>query len=49
MASAGAGGRWVEFIRRSWIATSMRNLAAVAIANHLFAMFDPEAELPQAS
>src|SRR6266498_4191738 len=30
-ASAGAGGRWVEFTRRLWIATSMRNLAAVAM------------------
>jgi hypothetical protein len=31
MASAGMGGFWAEFINRSWIATSMRNLAAVAI------------------
>ncbi len=31
MASAGVGGFWAEFISRSWIATSMRNLAAVAI------------------
>src|SRR5260370_42357654 len=30
-ASAGADGRWVEFTRRLWIATSMRNLAAVAM------------------
>jgi len=31
MDSAGAGGRWLEFISRSWIATSIRNFAAVAI------------------
>src|SRR5258708_40316366 len=31
MASAGIGGVLVEFISRSWIATSMRNFAAVAI------------------
>ena len=31
MDSAGAGGRWLEFISRSWIATSIRNFAAVAM------------------
>jgi hypothetical protein len=31
MAAAGVGAFWLEFISRSWIATSMRNFAAVAI------------------
>src|ERR1700722_9749177 len=29
------GARCPEFIRRSWIATSMRNFAAVAMGSHL--------------
>jgi hypothetical protein len=31
LGSGGAGRRWLEFISRSWIATSMRNFAAVAM------------------